>query len=104
MEVLVLPFIVSQRPWACFKVVNDERDEVSVSHDERLLYAFEAGTTQNCKESLNLVQRLSSNVNTALRVFRKDFVKEVCHAVLSSELYTMTAKVSGNEAQGSTDG
>lgn len=50
-------------------VLNDEIDDLFVSRDERVLYALDAGTKRNCKDSSSLVKVLLYEAIAALRAF-----------------------------------
>lgn len=75
MRKLVQPFIVLERPLACFQVFNDEREKAFVSGDDNDLTALKASTTGNLEKSFNLDQGFPSNVLAASRAISKDFLE-----------------------------
>lgn len=91
-EELKQPSVVLRRPRARSRDLNDEGEEFFVGRHKSTLYSLEESTTRSRRESFNLVQGLSSIVIATLRAFSKEFLKKICNAILSLELYSMAAK------------
>lgn len=63
-----------------------------VIRNESALCTLEASTTKNRDGCFNPVQGLSSILTAALRALPKKFSEKICSAVISWQLYSMTAK------------
>lgn len=91
-EDLLQPFTVSERPFACFVVINNEAKKMFLSRGESALYSLDASRMGNCVESFDFVHGLRCSVTAALRAFSINVLKDFHVAVLHSELYSAAAK------------
>lgn len=89
---LAPPIIVLQRPWDRLGAFNDRRENFFVDRDENVLGSLDVSTTSSREKSFDLEQGLPSSVSAALRALSKNFPENISISILSSELYTRSAK------------